>query len=948
MATLNFCDTCGEKQVKEVKAELQKLITKRRHDPKRCCFCNVQLPSSPEGTEVIPDTSEITNDPDWHYDISEDEEEESVEEIELETVTAHVVKQHYVNPEMITKGLDERVLQMMNPAEDPAKPFKCKLCLMDCAKIYNFLRHLKIKHDLDYLQEKPYKCDYCLEGFTCFTHMQDHLTTHLADDNKMFSCELCGSSLKTIYSYRRHVQILHNSERNRPCRYCGKLFRHMSEVTGHEKLHTNNKPHVCDQCPKAFRTAGRLKRHQQVHSDFKPYMCNFCNLKVKDKEYLKKHIKMRHTGSSVKQHAYACSQCTYSCSDLKDMDAHKMTHIASKVSDILYKSRTNLILESVQTDTSAPNVVFQLAEEAVTNTHGTEKEIAHQEEVVTSAEDQVNSALPPETIQAISKLLEEAGNGSSLELQPAADDVLYQCMECKFQTPDVAAMRSHMSVHLPDGLENATEQNAAGEAVMYRCEDCGCTSSNASELYAHVLTDHQDGKVGGTGNEVEFQEITMEESSPQEGQGEALAHQNDVDEDDKRPKCDNCSLIFTNLTDLRIHQASHISVKTSARVARKYQMKVKRGQSVASPPKSQVKIQATFAQVGDQGNSENSAKEIDAHETVTKAASKPCERGQVQPTHSEAQKTQELSTSKSQKEPGPSQTSAQKQTQPSTRSQAHAREEPQPSTRSHAPAQKQAHPSTRSQTQAQKEPQPSTRSQTQAQKEPQPSTRSQTQAREEPHPSTRSQTQAQKEPHPSTRSQIPAQKQAHPSTRSQTQAQKEPQPSTRSQTQAQKEAQPSTRLQAQVRKQSEPITSASAIVQQPSGTSPQTERELPAAKRLKLSDSLISLDGKEPTSLRSSTKQSSRSPNTYFYVTKTAGSDSNQAAKATQANRPKVLNPKDTDGTSHSNANRMQAMLAGTGVREDGTMLKKILKTKTHSVTKSKSSDVDFNRMTFM
>ena len=556
MKPLNFCETCGIKQIKDVKKELNKIFTKQQFDPMCCAICKIPLPLSKKASSNQPGTSEQSSDSSINLIASDDDDAADFDENlridshEEEVAIPVQVKRHYVDPSLVTKGLDERVLQLLDPSEDPAKPFKCNLCQTGCAKIYNFLRHLKIQHKLDYLQEKPYSCEYCNEGFTCFTKLHLHLVTHETEENKIFSCEICGSALKTIYSYRRHMKIIHNSERNLPCRYCGKLFRDISEITGHEKIHLEKKPYPCDMCSMSFVLPHRLKRHQMSHTGEKPYTCEFCNHKMRDKDYLAKHIKKYHSGASK----YSCKQCSFHCVFKKDLNLH-----IREMHSVL--SQRKVRQQQTEQITLVPDV----------HTGAT---VAHQEVVVTSNHQEASSELPPETIQAISKLLQEAdqSNEATSEANDAseAEEVLYQCMECGFQSPDVADMRTHMNGHLQDGGAQV-DCVEVDDAVTYRCEDCGFTSSNAVELYEHVLSNHQ------------------EHESHSDVQTDNAIKSN-VTQPDRSKHCDKCGLEFSNLTDLRIHQASHISVRTVTSVPQtKPKNPSRRKRAVTSPVKIQAK-----------------------------------------------------------------------------------------------------------------------------------------------------------------------------------------------------------------------------------------------------------------------------------------------------------------------------------------------------------------------
>ncbi|KAL2085929.1 hypothetical protein ACEWY4_019249 [Coilia grayii] len=67
-----------------------------------------------------------------------------------------------------------------------------------------------------------------------------------------------------------------DQEKRFTCPLCGKRLLSEQTLKSHQKIHTGYAPHQCNQCGKRFSRLENLKVHQNIHTGLKPYTCKFC------------------------------------------------------------------------------------------------------------------------------------------------------------------------------------------------------------------------------------------------------------------------------------------------------------------------------------------------------------------------------------------------------------------------------------------------------------------------------------------------------------------------------------------------------------------------------------------------------------------------------------------------------------------------------------------------
>ena len=125
---------------------------------------------------------------------------------------------------------------------------------------------------------------------------------------KKVKCEHCGVEidklnlnrhLKNIHNIdvqEKHINSVHNSQKDHKCEYCQKTFSRLQNLQGHiKRVHHKIKDRKCGTCGKMFSQLRALQKHvKDVHLGLRKCTCNICGREYSKPDSLRMHIKHVH------------------------------------------------------------------------------------------------------------------------------------------------------------------------------------------------------------------------------------------------------------------------------------------------------------------------------------------------------------------------------------------------------------------------------------------------------------------------------------------------------------------------------------------------------------------------------------------------------------------------------------------------------------------------------
>ncbi|CAG0889355.1 unnamed protein product [Cyprideis torosa] len=122
---------------------------------------------------------------------------------------------------------------------------------------------------------------------------------------RSFACQLCDKRLKDVYSFKRHMMLVHLSAR-KPCPICGKFLKNSKSLSAHRvrnaffsvlsahRVRYHGQMQECPTCEKSFAVGRIYERHVLTHTETPSFQCSECEAKFYTANELNNHINACH------------------------------------------------------------------------------------------------------------------------------------------------------------------------------------------------------------------------------------------------------------------------------------------------------------------------------------------------------------------------------------------------------------------------------------------------------------------------------------------------------------------------------------------------------------------------------------------------------------------------------------------------------------------------------
>ncbi|XP_030760244.1 PR domain zinc finger protein 5-like isoform X3 [Sitophilus oryzae] len=226
--------------------------------------------------------------------------------------------------------------------------YKCAICGYQTLDKPNFYRHEKIHMAPE--DRQLFACVHCDKEYTTKQILQRHLEDNHIDsrsqaaEKKVYKCTMCHAQTRKESHLRQHMKI-HLAPEDREffvCTHCDKKYMTKKALKSHlENNHTDSRSQaakeivfkcaICD-----FQTIRELNlhNHKKIHlsrEERQLFPCTLCEKKYSTKGYLQSHFINKHSDSRPKeaeQMVFRCAICGFRTLRSTSLRSHKKIHMA--------------------------------------------------------------------------------------------------------------------------------------------------------------------------------------------------------------------------------------------------------------------------------------------------------------------------------------------------------------------------------------------------------------------------------------------------------------------------------------------------------------------------------------------------------------------------------------------------------------------------------------------
>jgi KRAB domain-containing zinc finger protein len=161
----------------------------------------------------------------------------------------------------------------------------CSQCAYRCKTTSQLQAH-KEKHKVD--RPRPFLCSVCGATLVSAISLKRHLETH--NQGRPFQCPHadCPYASKTDRLLADHVHRVHLAQL-KPCDVCGKMLKARSMRQHKQSMHSDGKEDgkvQCNLCSRFFSNKTTLASHMRLHANARIFECDFCNKRYYFLKYL--------------------------------------------------------------------------------------------------------------------------------------------------------------------------------------------------------------------------------------------------------------------------------------------------------------------------------------------------------------------------------------------------------------------------------------------------------------------------------------------------------------------------------------------------------------------------------------------------------------------------------------------------------------------------------------
>ena len=172
------------------------------------------------------------------------------------------------------------------PAVTTENPYQCLKCDRQFDQLSQLNFHQRAHKPAN--EQKIFSCHVCGKEFKRNGALNKHVLIH--SDDRPFVCMICGATFKSNSNLSTHVKA--HSEIKFSCKICNSKFNYKGSLRKHLRIHDSDRPHYCVLCKARFSTIGELEEHQMKHSN--DIDCQYCELRFANDKYLGRHTRRVH------------------------------------------------------------------------------------------------------------------------------------------------------------------------------------------------------------------------------------------------------------------------------------------------------------------------------------------------------------------------------------------------------------------------------------------------------------------------------------------------------------------------------------------------------------------------------------------------------------------------------------------------------------------------------